>query len=736
MIRLHFEKLSRYERKGEFAEAAVPFAQGVLSDPSCLRVRDGGDVQTPQTNVTAKWPDGSVKWLHLSFIADLPANAGKDLWLCADGAPPNVRLSEVSASLEERSFDTGALQAVLAPKGSGRLFDCLRSGGAVFSAADIVGPVLTCGGASYTARLEDDWRLCEAGPRRVIVRNHGRHVGEGERSLFDFDVRLFFTAGNPWVQIEYRIVHREEAASLPLEGLTLFVHFRGEAKQTTVCTSNYASHITTADAAQGVSCLIDAEHLLYEANEQIPETLYGTFFADCRTAGRGVCATIFQAHQNFPKALAANARGLTVSLMPEGQAPVVFLQGVAKTHDVFLHLHDGGADIRELNVRSLQMQMPDRPMLDAAVYAASGALENVFPTMPFQDVETYLTLMADGCGKAYGMLNWGDAPDMSYTQQGRGRGALVWINQEYDYSHACLLMLARSGQRRFLDKLLVTTRHWMDVDICHHSADPMRLGGQIIHSAYHATQGVTPSHEWVEGLLDYYHLTGNRRAYMLALGIGENVMRQLTKPQFQQKGETSARETGWALRTFAALYQETHDDKWLQKCEWIVEHFRAWEKEFGVWLSPYTDHSVVRVPFMIAVAAVSLSRYHAVRPSDELKGMIVRAMDDLIDNCIMPGGLFYYKELPSLRNLLSVACVLEALACAYALTRDKKYLQAGMPTLQAHLRENRRVVHDLSKAAVGDAVTVEGASPKFFAQAHLPIAGFCKCLEEAGMTPQ
>jgi hypothetical protein len=80
MVKLHFEKLSRFDRNHEFVEAAVPFAKGRLLDTDKVLVHSAEDSPgtIPQTQVTSRWDDGSVKWLHISFFADLPGNAAKD----------------------------------------------------------------------------------------------------------------------------------------------------------------------------------------------------------------------------------------------------------------------------------------------------------------------------------------------------------------------------------------------------------------------------------------------------------------------------------------------------------------------------------------------------------------------------------------------------------------------------------------------------------------------------------
>jgi hypothetical protein len=273
----------------------------------------------------------------------------------------------------------------------------------------------------------------------------------------------------------------------------------------------------------------------------------------------------------------------------------------------------------------------------------------------------------------------------------------------------------------------------MDVDICHYSSDPDRIGGQIEHCAGHVREGVmVPSHQWVEGLLDYYHLTGDERGLESALGIGENVLGLLKKPRYRNSGEATARETGWALRAFTALYGETGDDRWLRACRDIFEHFRGWQQEYGSWESEYTDNTLVRVGFMISVAVGSLMRYYRIDPSDELKELIMSAVDDVYENCLLPNGLFAYKNLPSLARGGLNPLLMEAMATGYELSGDKKYLEAGKTTF---IRNIRNVSGGAlgKKSVVGDAIIMKGDSLKGFAQGFYPLVYFMRCLSLAGM---
>lgn len=330
------------------------------------------------------------------------------------------------------------------------------------------------------------------------------------------------------------------------------------------------------------------------------------------------------------------------------------------------------------------------------------------------------------------MMNWGDTPDPHYTAQGRGNGKLVWSNNEYDFPYACMLQFIRTGVRRFFDYCIVTGTHQMNVDVCHYSKNELLLGGQWEHTDGHCFGDMVCSHEWVEGLLDCYHLSGDARFLETAVGIGENVLRLLDTPQYQQNGGLNARETGWALRTLTALYRETFDEKWTVKSDWIVEQFKEWADRFGGWLAPYTDNVAIRVPFMIAVAVGSLMRYYREFPREDIKELILKAVDDLLENCMMDNGHFFYKELPSLSRVGNNPLVLEALAIAYELTGEEKYLQAGMRTFQANIKSSMDG-GSTAKRITEDTVLMGNASTKRFAQMFVPVATYYKAASDADL---
>lgn len=716
------------------------------------------------------------------------------------GEPDNKNLKPLSVSKNGAQITVSGGLTFAVSDDSEYLFDYLFDGRKRYDREQFVGPALTDGNGSKYGVYLGKWNIVESGPLVSVLRVKGfckKEVSEGAPT---FELKLTAYAEKPWVEISYRIINStderlhikslvfglladqgkkfnpvfeyspsDEKGDSVGEGNAnrnaesqdaLSVLKRGGVVETTgikelgeiekavestvgrafirTCAgnSNYKTNFSIAAGGKRVSRVIDAKHLVGEANEHYAEVFYGTFFADRTDAADGVCATIFQAQQNYPKAVSADESGIYVMLVPEGVDSVVMESGMSREQRFLLHFHDPKESLTEIDNRSLIYQMPDKPSISSDVFRAAGVMPDIFVDRDRinNEVEIALISRADGHGRAYGMLNFGDAPDMGYTKQGRGKGKLVWANNEYDYPHSCALIYARTGVRRFQDYLIASASHWMDVDVCHYSKNPLNIGGQWEHTRNHVVDStMVCSHEWVEGLFDYYHFTGDERALETAIGIGENVLRLLETPMYQTSGESNARETGWALRTLTALYVETHDKRWLAKCDWILGHFKEWVEEYGEWIAPYTDNTLIRVGFMISVAVGSIIRYYRVFPDAEIKKLLLSAIDDLVDNCLMDNGLFYYKELPSLDRLGNNTLLLEAMAVGYELTKDAKYLRYGLPTFKRALGEAQSGGGVSDKRIVEDAVILNGGSPKNFGQSFIPLSVFYKAAADNGL---
>ena len=642
LIEIYFERLSNFKRK-EPVTVAVPFKKGYLKDVNLIKISDGQNDVESQSSVTASWDDGSVKWALIKFFAELDGKNDKK-YFCDINKNVSDEKSCISVLKEEDKLviDNGRLMIKLNNNGS--IFNYIKNDKDEYFQNDIVGPILN---DKFCAVITDEFKIIENGPVSLIVEAKGKHFDDKGSSLLDFIVNIQIFKDCDWIKFDYRIINKENVDSILINSLEFVINKRGENNRLISGKSNYRTAFTEDN--EKIYSEINAQDLIYEANEHFPEVFYGTFFGAVSGNNGGICATVYQAHQNFPKAFDINKNKLKIQLVPQkSDINIKYYRGMVKNHTIYLHFYKPNTDKNELNLRSLQFQMPDRGMIDSDVYKQSEVFPDFFldESEKIYTIENALTKRMDMRGKAYGILHWGDSPDMHYTEQGRGNGKLVWTNNEYDFPHTAMLMYARTPERRYFDYMCTAARHWMDIDVCCSSDDELRQGAQIIHSADHISGKAEISHEWVEGLFDYYHMTGDKFAYYTALGIGENIKKQLKLPKYHKAGEINARETGWALRALAALYIETNDEKWLDEAENIVSHFEIWEKKYGGWLAPYTDHAVIRVPFMISIAVGSLMRYYNIKPDDKIKSMILRAVEDMVDNCLLKNGLFYYKELP------------------------------------------------------------------------------------------
>lgn len=787
MIDIYFDKLYRYERASEPCSVCIPLKEGELYDTATVNVLQNGGEVPVQAKATARYSDGSVKYLFIRFMADLPANKGTVLKCELNGRPSNMTADiDVRKTAEGYCINAGKIKFEVSDN-SRNIFKLLDDGNRVYRPENFEGPFLVERDDKKYGLCIDSWRVVENGAVCCILAAKGSNISkDGSGKKIDFELRITAYAGKPWLELSYRIIntssgvldieslvfyYRADDRNLPVNSLTpmnfaedtdstgcgdratedfkntdLVFHTRGtkdlellstyapvSGVRTMVGSSNYKTDFYIGRDGNEVNKYVDDNMLINEANEHYSEVLYGTFMADRTDDRGGVCITVFQAQQNYPKAVKSDEDGIAVMLVPKDIGRIVMQPGMAREQKLLMHFHGSDESLFELDNRSLIYQMPDRPFIDPAVFRESGVMLDVFPEKLNDDVEMAIIGKADGHARCYGMLNWGDSPDSGYTLQGRGHGKQVWTNNEYDCPHSYALQYARTGVRRFLDYLIVAAGHWMDVDVCHYSEDPLKIGGQWEHTAGHTVDGVMVcSHEWVEGLLDYYHFTGDERGFETAVGIGENVLRLLDTPAYAVPGEANARETGWALRTLTALYVETHDEKWMTKSEWIIDSFKTWEEEYGYWLAPYTDNTAVRVGFMISVAVGSVMRYYRVKPRQDIKEMLIRVVDDLIENCLLDCGVFYYKELPSLQRLGNNTLLLESLAIAYELTGDVKYLKPGIKTFEKAIKTVAPSTNG-AKKIYDDAVVCAGTGTKNFAQSFIPLITYYKALSENGL---
>jgi exo-rhamnogalacturonan lyase-like protein len=203
----------------------VPWPRGAVADGP-FALRDGEAAVPVQSWVTARWPDGSVKW---SAHAAAPAAPAGGYELVAGEAParpdPAVR---VDADGDTITVDTGAVTWVVPGRGPVLVTAARRGGREILRDVRLVSlwqGEPTPDGAGTVARHElrgevEQIEVEQTGPVRAVVRLSGRHTGTA-RTWLPFVVRLCFYAGTDSVRIVHSVVWDGDAEHDFLAGLGL-----------------------------------------------------------------------------------------------------------------------------------------------------------------------------------------------------------------------------------------------------------------------------------------------------------------------------------------------------------------------------------------------------------------------------------------------------------------------------------------------------------------------------------
>lgn len=748
-----FETVSRYNTKNCPVTAALPFSKGELM-PEMIgqhAITNGSLIYPFQSIVTSTYNDGSVRFLTLRFLASFDANLPTKLYftskeecraaVIAGFTPVSIKVNDDGSAMLSNS----RISASLGKPGCS-ILDAFSEKGRILASSD--GPYINDGSKSYKALIgKEGWKIEEEGEIFTSISTKGRHISEDGSSWFDYVMRINLWAESSNLEFEYQIINTEKAkvctkemaidnqqAGLKyddqypreiLHGLEFrFIPEKSKETKKGLFTSSFNFHAEQCDADGQIDAVVDADTIINTANEMFPEVMFSTFGCTWRDSSMLFGLEVFQAYQNFPKALHINKDDIVMALYPEECEPIEFPQGVQKTSKFYLFAMDPETEERMVVDNLLNLEMPPQPFAEPVEYIKAGIFGKEVSDFIDPPTERFLYRFVDSRAKGLGFLNFGDCPEWEYSKQGRSKGRDIWINNEYDMVHNFVILFARSGDRRYFDYAKAAMRHWIDVDFCHFSERPYHEGLLYTHSVNHVSGQMVPSHQWVQGFFDYYHLTGSKEAYETAMTIGAKLEEMVRLPIYNVPGMVEPREIGWALRNFIDLYVETHEEKWLDDCEPIVDTYVRWADLMGTWTSPYPDNYMDRVPFMMQVGIGGLYEYYKLRGGEKIKKTLLTVIDDIIANCYIPRlDMFLCKMHPSIRFQNLNGMVLETLEIGYRLTGDIEYLKKGLGMFDWITKENAPPIYDFSKVKRDEHTVIYNCpvGPKRFSQTLIPL---------------
>ena len=191
MVDIFFDKLYRYPRINECVSIAVPFAKGELYNTDNISIVQNKRKCIIQPKVTAEYDDGSIKYLFVDFMADLPANKSAKAVLTttkqelanliADGQSECANQDgTISVTPVNNGFliKCGSLEYEVA-NNSSSIFRQLNDYRKVYTDKNFEGPYLKDkDGNAYKLKI-GEWKVVEAGPVTASVEAECSNIAVG-----------------------------------------------------------------------------------------------------------------------------------------------------------------------------------------------------------------------------------------------------------------------------------------------------------------------------------------------------------------------------------------------------------------------------------------------------------------------------------------------------------------------------------------------------------------------------
>lgn len=349
---------------------------------------------------------------------------------------------------------------------------------------------------------------------------------------------------------------------------------------------------------------------------------------------------------------------------PERQALEV-VYGMAKTHDVVI---DFAADRKEPWVEQAQRLLePPVATLSATEYRKSGVYGDfqVGGNRKLAKYEDMLTRAAEWVAShgeryhCYGAIDYGDLRHVVFMPFSSPSGATMrkpvreagwWNNNDNDVLRAVLFHSIRTGEATFRQLGYALARHTLDSDLCRGSREGAKPGMYAPSDGHcFRARGRSGSFDelWLEGIAEYYFLTGDELAAE-ALDLLMSVA--LDQAQSISVDTASLRTVGMALRQLVGLCRYRGKDKLLRAAERVVADLVARQNNDGSWLSfgaRTPDHNAPKSPHFLSVALRGLVDYHALSGEERVESTLDRAVDWQIKHGLTESGdAFVYSLDP------------------------------------------------------------------------------------------
>jgi len=712
--------------------SGVPFAPGELGDVNRCRLldRDGNEIPS-QRRVTGRWEDGSIKWVLLTFPADLPAGETSTFALEYGNA---VASRDVATSLSVCRSGS----RLLIRNGSEQVeFDSDLSGlpvrmsvnGSDIPMAPLEARVTDGEGVAWSSQAPAELMVLEEqGPLRVVVRTRGHHRGPNGGAFFAYEARFIFYAGLPGFEMRYAWGNDREERFSRFKRVSLRVPLgEGVPRWRLGLDPGFS---TAGEGDVRLRQLKDDSYQVEGADTGGAPLRRAEGWIEV-TAGRAaILVAVRDFWQLYPRSLGVARDVLEIGVA--GDFPANFYEDSSQKElvDLYFHLRGDAWKVRrgvkkwhQILLRFNESQSaPERAAQTAALFAEPPIA--VCPPERYRDAHVFgpfavadespLDAYEVHCEKVYeyycrrreeehwyGQMNYGDL---------LGENLVSWLNNEYDNAHSFFIQFVRTGDRKWYRLGEQAARHDIDVDVCHYGPetgaewahvlghtgdyfdrDPYGLSRDIDdYGSGNLRQAICgPDHSWVGGMRDWYFLSGDETA----LGTLRIVADYFSGPRLLNNYDWfAAREAGWHMVLLLTAYEATGDRFYLNGARIILERVlvrqtpgpRGWHHQMVPAHCYCTPPHRGEASYMIAILAMGLELMYEVTHDEKIAEAIVGAADQVIDEMWVeeadafratscPNATWTSQEQMMEMAPLYMSNVAEMLMFAYSKTRRARY---------------------------------------------------------------
>ncbi|MFH1129077.1 MAG: putative Ig domain-containing protein [Candidatus Omnitrophota bacterium] len=375
-------------------------------------------------------------------------------------------------------------------------------------------------------------------------------------------------------------------------------------------------------------------------NSQLSTGKTNPGWIDSNDSSQGIGLAIRQFWQNFPKKITVTPSEIKIGLWPEegyypycqysdfsdpkydiyckkaGRDAGVYLfdAGRHKTYEMLLRFYPGSQDSQTKNL-SKSLESPLMALAPSEWYAQTKAMGMIAPSgitssdteineamQRFEKLQSAMVYEEDSeNGRTILNTKIKNPPYWELSKQNRffnwmNFGDLLWTGSSpcalhYDWTYSMLLHYIRTGKINFFNAGVEMAKHRYDVDQYHGwrtdtAGNDGRNGYQFYESEGHADPTLSPfhpsnlggpTHTWNGGLILYYLLTGDKKAWEAAEENGKGLNNYYGTggrgdANIQKCPSDEIREEGWSIVMLVNLYQVSGNPEYLTVAKNIAKN--------------------------------------------------------------------------------------------------------------------------------------------------------------------